>query len=863
MVTHTQQRDSANPAVVDTATGYVWWDQAEQSTIQVRGTDATNPSSWRWGTGLSDFRYDGNRIGDVSNDGPSAVSYAEELAQADKQKGYGQFRYGHPVTSADFDQNYEPINAEYPGKTPTRYTVQDGDTLNSIARALWGDASLWYVIADANGLSRESHLSAGQILSIPNKVANFHNNASTFKVYNAGEAIGDAMPTLPTEPLPPPPPEHQGACGGYDEVLAMVVAIVVTYVTDGLAAPYMSPMMAGATAGAAGAAASQGVLIASGDQHGFQWTGVVIGAIGGAVGAGVGEYGPSLQGVDDLSRFARGVAQAALSNSISQGVDVATGLQHHFDWRGLAASAIAGGVNNEVSQTSIGKNPEFGRIVSGVVSQTAGATVLGGSMRDRLPRMIGSIAGNTIGSELEEQMQSQSQSTGTSALYGPRGNVDDLVAQSGYAPDPGKQFAWSANAGMGWDNGGATVGSPYSPDVNGYAVPYPAIAVSALPEQMGSMGVQTAAVADGLEAGAGYSFYPVGADGIVHMPTIVVRPTPEMGTVSALSGFKAFEAFNPVGQALSGGIDRLSDMAAGVWHVVSHPFDTAEAIGAHYANAYDAGQLGDTILSDVGNAVTGAVRSSPLGVLNALYRQDEAGAAYRFGGSVVDTAMSAAPSAAGPMLDAGKVGLTALGRWVAPMARDAIESHLQRTGGILFAMPRGMGISAVGVDGATESGRTVTPYSGDPLSPDFVGPLDLNTQATRDVGNVTAPIDFDGHILSGEVKANGSVVGGHSTASGNVQIIPGTESAPNAQGVYKAQIAVPDPANPGQWLPKTNNGGVSTLFPDSWTADRIKVEVDAAYQNRVITGNKWTGITPSGVRVQGWLMPKTTVYPIF
>jgi filamentous hemagglutinin len=107
------------------------------------------------------------------------------------------------------------------------------------------------------------------------------------------------------------------------------------------------------------------------------------------------------------------------------------------------------------------------------------------------------------------------------------------------------------------------------------------------------------------------------------------------------------------------------------------------------------------------------------------------------------------------------------------------------------------------------------------------------------------------------------VVGGHSIASGNVRVIPGTESPPNAQGVYQARIEVPDPANPGRFLPKTNNAGVSTMFPDSWSADRVKVEVDAAYQNRTINGNMWTGTTPSGVVVRGYLNPKTTVYPVY
>lgn len=143
------------------------------------------------------------------------------------------------------------------------------------------------------------------------------------------------------------------------------------------------------------------------------------------------------------------------------------------------------------------------------------------------------------------------------------------------------------------------------------------------------------------------------------------------------------------------------------------------------------------------------------------------------------------------------------------------------------------------------------------------GAIDLNEQASKNVSKVTAPIDFDGYIIRAERKPNGTVVGGHSTVSGEVQVISGTASMPNAQGVYTAKIQVADPSNPGQFLPKTNNGGVSTLFPDSWSADRIKVEVDVAFKNKTVVGNKWTGKTPSGVVVEGFLSPKTTVYPIF
>ncbi|MEB6478665.1 two-partner secretion domain-containing protein [Acinetobacter vivianii] len=137
----------------------------------------------------------------------------------------------------------------------------------------------------------------------------------------------------------------------------------------------------------------------------------------------------------------------------------------------------------------------------------------------------------------------------------------------------------------------------------------------------------------------------------------------------------------------------------------------------------------------------------------------------------------------------------------------------------------------------------------------------INQQASKRVNQVTAPIDFDGHILSAEVKPNGSVVGGHSTATGNVKVLQ-VIGKPDKNGVYQARVAVSDKS--GQYVNKTNNGGISTMFPDSWSADRLKVEVDAAYKNRQPVPNKpnmWQGKTPSGVDVTGYLQPKTTVYP--
>ncbi|KAB0516537.1 hemagglutinin repeat-containing protein [Pseudomonas extremorientalis] len=141
-------------------------------------------------------------------------------------------------------------------------------------------------------------------------------------------------------------------------------------------------------------------------------------------------------------------------------------------------------------------------------------------------------------------------------------------------------------------------------------------------------------------------------------------------------------------------------------------------------------------------------------------------------------------------------------------------------------------------------------------NPASLSPSELKVLASK----ITVPVDFDGHILRAELKSNGKVVGGHSTATGDVRV-KSVEVPPNAQGVYVAKIEMEDPLNPGSYLSKSGNGK-STMFPDSWTSDRIKVEVDMAFKNKQVSGDTWTGTTPSGVKVKGYLSPKTTVYPL-
>src|SRR6185295_1334466 len=124
----------------------------------------------------------------------------------------------------DFDFGYAKISANYPTPSPGAYTVRTGDTLQTIAQGAYGDSSLWYRIAEANGLMSNSDLKVGQTLNIPNRVSSISNNSSTFKPYDPTTIEGDKTPSLAT-------PEKKHGCGGLGQILMVIVAVAVTVVT--------------------------------------------------------------------------------------------------------------------------------------------------------------------------------------------------------------------------------------------------------------------------------------------------------------------------------------------------------------------------------------------------------------------------------------------------------------------------------------------------------------------------------------------------------------------------------------------------------------------------------------------------------
>lgn len=131
-----------------------------------------------------------------------------------------------------------------------------------------------------------------------------------------------------------------------------------------------------------------------------------------------------------------------------------------------------------------------------------------------------------------------------------------------------------------------------------------------------------------------------------------------------------------------------------------------------------------------------------------------------------------------------------------------------------------------------------------------------------------SPIDFK-HILGADYKRHtGEPTGGHTLLNGDVRVIDGTASAPDASGVYRAQVQMVDPKHPGEWITKTDRNGSpmpNSMFPKDWTAEQVVSEVNAAWfsPTKTIRGDKWSALTPSGVRVEGYLEPRVTAYPVY
>ena len=148
-------------------------------------------------------------------------------------------------------------------------------------------------------------------------------------------------------------------------------------------------MATGAVAAAAGSVASQMFGMAIGAQQDFSWSAVGMSAFSGGIGAGL--SGVNFTG-GALNSVGNSIVRSAIGNAMTQGIGVVTGLQEHFDWRGVAASAVASGVGAGINDSIMGAEqmgpsmpgsslPRIGGMVQamggGNAAQLFGATLKG------------------------------------------------------------------------------------------------------------------------------------------------------------------------------------------------------------------------------------------------------------------------------------------------------------------------------------------------------------------------------------------------------------------------------------------------------------------------------------------------------
>ncbi|WP_431256770.1 LysM peptidoglycan-binding domain-containing protein [Roseateles chitinivorans] len=399
---------------------------------------------------------DGHLVGDVGNDGKaeSQLTYVEQMAQREltPEERRKRDRSPVPVNTADFDQNYQPVNSGYPGAASSSYTVRGGDTLSSIAQSVWGDSAMWYMIAEVNGLSGNEALREGQVLVIPNKVTNIHNNATTFRPYNPGDAIGRVDPTLPE---PPPPPAAKKGCGGIGVILMVVVAVVVSVVTAGAAAATLGPILAGAVGAAAGSAASQLVGMATGNVEKFSWKAVGKAAVSGALSAGIAE---GLSALADTSAAGQSVQEAAkwLKQTDNFGAAVARGaltsgvtqaMQGKWSWKEVGASAVGSGAGYLAGQAlgdafkGVTGGQTLKMATASAVGSWASSQVMGYNSSTTLARMSQSFAsglGQGVGQAISDRLNQQGEGPWSAKNYQ---NGADIESTNAERVDAGQRAA--------------------------------------------------------------------------------------------------------------------------------------------------------------------------------------------------------------------------------------------------------------------------------------------------------------------------------------------------------------------------------------------------------------------------------------
>jgi hypothetical protein len=221
----------SDTAVPDTQTtnGYAWFDGAVQSSIQYR-PDMNNSTTYNTSFGLTAsgqvgsasiadgrprsvaftldaygqavrrdeadnnpnlgdphqvwYRFNGRQMGTIGNDTLEDGDYAGSIAARQTAQGTGPFRNGQNYGGgfARFGEAYVPYTSYAQGAGGGSYSAEGGETLSQLAAQIWGDASLWYLLAEANGMAGDASLVQGQAITIPTDHDGIHHHAGSHEL---------------------------------------------------------------------------------------------------------------------------------------------------------------------------------------------------------------------------------------------------------------------------------------------------------------------------------------------------------------------------------------------------------------------------------------------------------------------------------------------------------------------------------------------------------------------------------------------------------------------------------------------------------------------------------------------------------
>jgi len=373
--------------------------------------------------------------------------------------------------------------------------VLEGDTLQGIAQRVYGNGSLWYVLAAANAVT-DAELVAGSTLKVPS-VKTTANDATTFKPFDPNAIQGSTTPSLPY--ITPPPKSH---CGALGKVIMVVVAVVVTYFTAGAATGAFLSAFGTTTAAAAGTAlgvaatavggfvggvvgsiASQAVGSAMGVTS-FSWRQVAADGVTTAITMGAGEWLKStakiVDGVKQASQFVDQAGKLTVLGRVTQGAinyggsvvaSTVVGRDANFSWNAVAASVVGSFASAKLG----GKVPYLeGGDIGGPFGQSLSSGFMNGAINASARRVMGlgkqdwgQLAVDAFGNALGNAAVRGTQVAGTLKSFTPEQRADyDEMVKNGIPRSDALQYAttgafspaWLPDGGAVWADGSVTYG---------------------------------------------------------------------------------------------------------------------------------------------------------------------------------------------------------------------------------------------------------------------------------------------------------------------------------------------------------------------------------------------------------------------